>query len=193
MARLHLLNRPCWIGALLVFAIWAPSGSDGTVQTTTNEAHLQHINASLARWLELANRDTHFLVIDHDADELRLYHHTALLRTCKADLATVATVIDSLTVSTHLRRLRSASPYVSPSVGPFDWERYLSDAATRHSALLLSDETLIRGAADEHSVWGAVAGATLSSADLRALFDALPDGTPVVRLPKGWASGDVTP
>ena len=181
------------MAALLVFAIGAPGGSDGTVQTTTNEAHLQHINASLARWLELANRDTHFLVIDHDADELRLYHHTALLRTCKADLATVATVIGSLTVSTHLRRLRSASPYVSPSVGPFDWERYLSDAATPHSALLLSDETLIRGAADEHSVWGAVAGATLSSADLRALFDALPDGTPVVRLPKGWASGDVTP
>jgi hypothetical protein len=141
----------------------------------------------------LANRDTHFLVIDHEVDELRLYHHTALLRTCKADLTTVAAVTDSLTVSSHLRRLRSASPYVSPSVGPFDWERYLSDAATRHSALLLSDETLIHAVADEHSVWGAVAGATISSVDLRALFDALTDGTPVVRLPKGWASGDVTP
>ena len=91
---------------------------------------------------------------------------------------------DSLTVSSHLRRLRSASPYVSPSVGPFDWEERLVYSAPDNGALFFGNGLLL--CADD--VWQTEEAAVLvvSTEDLRALFNACSDGMPLVILPEDW-------
>ncbi len=157
---------------------------------------LTQINASLNRWLELSDLDVPFLVIDEDAQQVRLYHQTALLRICEARFtdATAAVIASrepshtrTLAIQAHLRTLRPASPYNRPDAGPFDWERYLADAATDRSALLLTNEMLIHASDTWNPAHRAV---RLNPAGLRALFDALTDGTAVVFLPPGWATGD---
>jgi len=152
-----------------------------------SEERLRQINATLSRWLDLSRQDAPFLVVDEEAQEVRLYHHRALLRVCPAALTPRLTIDASLVIQAHLRQWRPAGPYEEPDAGPFDWERYLADAATDASALLLTNETLIHAS----SVWDPPHDSVrLAAADLRALFDALTDGTPVITLPRGWSTGD---
>ena len=203
MARLHLLTRlilacPCqprylsraWRTRdfLMVCSVWLWVGS----VAADADAPLHQINASLAQWLELAGTDAPYLVIDHEAAQVRLYHQAALLRTCPAQLSQPPAVVGPsapLAVAAHLRHVRPAGPYDRVQAGPFDWERYLADAATETSALLLTDETLISASA----IWKSPHDIRLQPHDLQALFDAVDDSTLVVRLPQGWSSVQKAP
>ena len=67
------------------------------------------------------------------------------------------------------------------------WERYLADAATDASALLLTNQILVHAS----PTWAPPQDwIRLQAADLRALYDALTDGTAVVILPSGWSTGE---
>ncbi len=178
-----------WRRAVVLLSVTLGCLCDVAVASASmnGDAGLKQINAALSRWLGLIGQDAPFLVIDAEAQEVRLYHHRALLRVCPAQLSESLATESSLTIHAHLRQLRRAGPYREPDPGPFDWERYLADAATDASALLLTNETLVHAspAWDPPQDW-----VRLQEADLRALYDALTDGTPVVILPRGWSTGE---
>ncbi len=193
MARIHLLNRVSRFR--LVWSLLLASISFAHAQPPQiGSADLIRINTALARWLALASTDVPYVVIDHEAEEVRLYHHSALLRICGAELSGLQALGDSLMVTAHLRRLRPSGPYTPRSAGPFDWERYLADAATPHSALLLTGDVLIYSDGSQaSSAWGKPPGVRLHIGDLCALSDAVTDETPVVYLPRGWSQGESKP
>lgn len=156
------------------------------------------IHAALEQWLQLAQRDVRYLVVDADSSQVRLYHGGALLRRCAAkivsaprigpDRAAAVPDRDSWSIVSPLRWARPAGPHATADPGPFDWERYLADAATDRSGLLLSDHgALYADARWQERLGEGVASIRLEARDLRALADALDEGTRLVYLAPGWS------
>ncbi|MFH1569466.1 MAG: hypothetical protein ABIL09_15830, partial [Gemmatimonadota bacterium] len=141
-------------------------------------------NAALRAWLGAMDADVAYLVLDLGTSRLRLQHGGALLRDCRVLAAALPPVPSSQVLVRGLRRYRRADPYSEPQPGPFDWEHYLVEAATPECALYFDGGVLIYAA----EAWGQPRppSVRLGAADLRALYDALPSGAPLVVLPAGW-------
>ena len=148
----------------------------------------QRINAALRSLLELTDAGVAFLVYDRAAAELRLQQERALLRTCEVvddrqvtgDLAVMGT--EHLTL--RLRRYRRSHAYAAPAPSPFDWEQYMVDDGDGDCALHFTSGLLLYAS----PAWGDVRppALRLASADLRALYNTLPEGAAIVILPAGW-------
>ena len=145
---------------------------------------MARINDGIESWIERIDSDRPFLLLDLGAAQLRLQHGSAILRSVPV-LAVSGE--GSTPVSQRLQgRLRryGAVPFQPIVAGPFDWEQYLAHEADDECALLF-DGGLLMYAHDEWSKAPAPT-ARLASADLRALFDAVPDSVELVLLPAGW-------
>lgn len=156
------------------------------------QAELTRINRALRSWLSAVEADIPFVVIDLQARELRLHHGRALLRVCAivADSIAVDVVEARQELVGKTRRYTRSDPFAQRGPGPFDWEYYLVEAATDDCALYFSSALLVFAS----DVWGVPRPpyARLSVSDFRAVYDALPVGTPLVVLPPGWGDGRLT-
>ena len=146
---------------------------------------LEKVNLALRSWLELIDDDRSYLLLKRDKGELELRHGPALLRTCRimADSA-LAEVAVHTSLREHLRRYRPANPWGRPGGGPYDWEQVLADQAADDDALYFANRVLIY--ADDAWEVPRPPFIRLSGGDLRALFDALEPGAPMIVLPRGW-------
>ena len=145
---------------------------------------LARINDGIQSWIEAIDSDRQFLLLDLGVGQLRLQHGSAILRSAPV---LVASGEGSTPVSQRLQsRLRryGAVPFHPIVSGPFDWEQYLALEADDGCALQFDGGLLVYA----HDAWAqAPAPAVrLVSADLRALFDAVPDSVELVLLPAGW-------
>lgn len=169
----------------LPLALFSVALAAGSPDGTWAAEGLEKVNRALGSWLELMDDDRSYLLVDRDKGELELRHGPAVLRTCAimADSALAQVAVRS-SLREHLRRYRPAHPWARPGGGPFDWEQVLVDQAADDDALYFANRVLMY--ADD--AWGVPRPPfiRLSGADLRALFDALESGAPMVVLPRGW-------
>lgn len=173
-----------WILALLFSMPFGVSG-----QQVVGDQRLAHGNEALRAWLEQINADVPYLLVDRAAREVRLMHGRALLRSCPLQRETLRSVEDPRTVvSARLRRYRVIDPWSKIEVGPFDWEERLVHSAPDDGALYFANGVLL--CADP--VWQQSVSPLLvvSTRDLRALFNACPEGMPLVVLPEDWQRSD---
>ena len=148
-------------------------------------AELEAINSALQAWVQAIDAGEPYLLLDVEAEELRLMQQTALLRSCPA-------VVDSLTggggereVLEKIRRYWRA-PGGGGNSQPLDWEDYLAEDGDRDCAVWLSGGLLIYAAPE----WGVVRAPSvrLNEGDIRALYNAARPGMRLIVLPLGWNS-----
>jgi len=150
---------------------------------------LERINAALRDWLGAASAGSPYLLVDTQQGRVQLRQGGALLRDCRIGREHLgATGSARQILAQRIRRHRRSDPYSEPQSSAFDWEDYLSVAATPDGALYFS-EGLLMYASEK---WGEPRAPSLkmSEDDLVALYDALPVGTVLVVLPPGWRAGD---
>ena len=158
-------------------------------QQAGEDQRLAHGNEALRAWLELVDADVPYLVLDRAAREVRLMHGHALLRACKLQLDTLDNLSDPRTVvSAHVRRYRVLDPWSKIDVGPFDWDERLVHAAPDDGALYFANGLLLCAAKEWQT--GGSPLIVVSTLDLRALFNACPEGMPLVVLPDDWQRVD---
>jgi len=181
--------------ACLVAASAAPSQGAAAMDPAAAAGDapvLRRANAALRAWIAAIDADAPFLLLDREAGRLLLHHGGALLRDCRvlSDSVQAELPVAQILVR-HIRRYRRASPYREPEAGPFDWEQYLAAAAPADAALYFDGGLLLYAC----SSWGRPRPpwARLAAGDLRALYDALPDSTALVVLPRGWRAADAAP
>jgi hypothetical protein len=151
----------------------------------TEAEKLTYGNAALRAWLQQIDADAPYLLVDRARAQVQLMHGRAILRTCplqRDDLGALPAFSDTL--AARLRRYRSLDPWSRPRPGPFDWEQSLVEAAPDDGALYFSSATLLY-ASDK---WRRRRGPAMrvDVLDLRALFNACSEGTPLIVLPDGW-------
>lgn len=182
MAHLHLLNN-----ALLLVALFSSSALPVSASQEAQE-HQEQINAALRSVLRLIDAGVPFLTYDRQAGEVRLHQDEALLRVCpvvgESDIGGMTSVESRL--SFRLRHFRRSHPYAPVPPSPFDWEQYLVDDADGFCALHFDNGWLLYAS----SVWDRDGAGLLriEPADLRALYNSLPDEAALVMLPPGWNS-----
>ncbi len=157
--------------------------------TRNNMEKQIRINEALRSWLALTKTDRLHLILDRDRQELRLAQGTAILRNCPVHKVVLTNEFKiSQILTKHLRRYRPQDPWGKIQTGVFDWEQNLVEDAPETAALYFSDGLLLYAAA----VWQQtdVSILRLQPGDLRALYNALEVGTPLVILPKNWDEAD---
>jgi hypothetical protein len=172
---------------ILCLVLSMPFGASG--QQADDEQRLAQGNEALRVWLAQIDADVPYLLVDRAAREVRLMHGRALLRACPLQRETLGSATDPRTVvSAHVRRYRVVDPWSTIEVGPFDWEERLVHSAPDDGALYFANGVLL--CADP--VWQQSVSPLLvvSTRDLRALFNACPEGMPLVVLPEDWQRSD---
>lgn len=158
-------------------------------QQAGEEQRLAYGNEALRAWLEQIDADAPYLLLDRAAREVRLMHGHALLRSCKLQRDTLGDLPSPRTVvSAHLRRYRVLDPWSKIDAGPFDWDERLVHAAPDDGALYFANGLLLCAAEEWQT--GASPLIVVSNLDLRALFNACPEGMPLVVLPEDWRRVD---
>ena len=146
---------------------------------------LKRVNQALRIWLERMQEDRLYLLIDRQEKSVRLYHGEALLREgpLRVDALGEDPGAEADLVS-RIRRYRPGDPWTSVLFGPFDWERNLVEEGTGRCALYFSSGVLIYAS----DVWEPVRppAVKIREGDLRVLYEACAEGTPLVVLPAGW-------
>ena len=191
-------RRPCRAGRVLWRAFLVATVSSALSAAAAENPvgdglqRQQRINAALRSLLELADSGVAFLVYDRAAAELRLQQERALLRTCEVvdDLTEQAMndlteqVIGTEHLTLRIRRYRRSHAYAAPAPSPFDWEQYKADDADGACALHFASGLLLYAS----PAWGEVRppALRLAPADLRALYNTLPEDAAIVILPPGW-------
>ena len=185
MAHLHLLSP---LSLLLAAVFLTSSSAPASSPTTLQEERQEQINAALRSVLRLIDSGESFLTYDRQAGELRLHQDRVLLRTCPValdDLGEVGSAEDHLTL--HVRHYRLSHAYAPVPPSPFDWEQYLVADADESCALRFATGLLIHASSER----GHPRSPSLrieEPADLRALYNTLPEGAALVILPPGWDS-----
>ena len=171
-----------------LLCLWvALSAAGGVTNSAAGTEAKERTNRALRYWLELIEADRIYLVLDCQHKEIRLAHGNAVLRNCPMVVAALADGIeDRQVVQKHLRRYLPSDPWSRLQIGRFDWEQNLVEDAPETAALYFSGGLLMYAA----DVWQHTRSPALRlrSADLRALYNALETGTPLVVLPKNWNS-----
>ena len=151
--------------------------------------HQQQINTALKSVLKLVDSGKSFLTYDRAAGELRLQQQNAVLRVSpvleelRAGPGEDGRVVEHQ-LSLHLRRYRRLDAYASMLSSPFDWEQYLAADAKETCMLYFSSGLVVYSSTE----WGSPRSPSLrlTAADLRALYNTLPEGASLVILPPGW-------
>ena len=143
---------------------------------------LEAVNEALRQWLAAAETDRPYLLLDLEAGELRLQHGGALLRQCPLRDPPPAALPISARLAQRLRPFRHTSAVAGP--GPFDWEAHLGADGHGACALYFGGGLLVY--ADGRWLDGSVDGLQIGAEDVRALFNALELGAPMVVLPASW-------
>ena len=158
-------------------------------QQADDDQRLAHGNEALRAWLAQIDADVPYLLVDRAAREVRLMQGRVLLRSCPLQRETLASTMDPRTVvSARVRRYRTLDPWSKIEVGPFDWEERLVHSAPDDGALYFANGLLL--CADPVWQQGVSPLLIVSARDLRALFNACPEGMPLVVLPEDWQRSD---
>ena len=153
-------------------AVAAPAAADD----------LEAVNEALRQWLAAAETDRPYLLLDLEAGELRLQHGGALLRQCPLLEPPPGSLPGIARLEQRLRPFRHVPVDAGP--GPFDWEAHLGADGHGGCALYFGGGLLVY--ADGRWLDGPVDGLRLGAEDVRALFNALEPGAPMVVLPASW-------
>ena len=172
---------------LLLFCLPAllSAFSAGGIRAGDETRRLERVNQALRIWLTRMEEDRIYLLIDRQESAVRLYHGRALLRVCPVQVDSLGEEPEiGAKLRLRIRRYRPSDPWTPILAGPFDWERNLAEEATDECALYFSNRVLIYAS----ETWGEVRGPAvrIRSGDLRALYEACGEGTPLVVLPPGW-------
>ncbi len=185
MAHLYLLNPLLRISLLLLATVFLTSSS--AASSSTLQEKQEQINSALRSVLGQIDSGNSFLTYDREAGQLRLYQDRALLRACSValdEIGEIDSVEDRLTL--HVRHYRLGHAYAPLPSSPFDWEQYLVSDADEFCALHFATGLLIHASSERGNP--RPPSLRLGPADLRALYNTLPDGAALVILPPGWDS-----
>lgn len=181
------MARPLKSLALAITVLIPTAASAITEAELPPIVELTRINAALKAWLEAVEGDAPHLVFDPQQAVLRFQHGRNLLRVCPLRASSIGGGGGQpirQTLSSHLRAYRRHHPYAKPEPGPFDWEYYLVADATEDCALSFSGG-LILFASDTWKNTG-TPSLQLEVPDIRALYNSLEPGVPLIILPPGW-------
>ena len=184
MAHLHLLSR---LSLLLSLATVSLASSSSPASSSTPQQKQEQINAALRSVLRQIDSGNSFLTYDREAGQLRLHQDRALLRACPVvfeEIGEIHPVEDRLTL--HVRHYRLSHAYAPLPSSPFDWEQYLVAGADEFCALHFATGLLIHASSERGNP--RPPSLRIGPADLRALYNTLPDGAALVILPPGWDS-----
>ena len=182
------LARLLTLSALAITVLIPAAASSVTEAGLPPFVELTRINAALKAWLEAVEGDELHLVFDPQKAVLRFQHGRNLLRVCPLRASSIGGGGGDQpirqTLSSHLRAYRRHHPYAKPEPGPFDWEYYLVADATEECALSFSGG-LVLFASDTWKNSG-TPSLQLEVPDIRALYNSLEPGVPLIILPPGW-------